>query len=95
MSFRAFRGRSVAVSVTAMVVSMLAVVFLVDHVRAAGVVLVAAVVGLAAVLTLDPGSGESRDTRSLGRLLRGTGLAIGVGLVGFTLGLVLVTLSRN
>ncbi len=95
MRLRGAWRRTAAVSSGAFAASTLAVFFLVDHARAAGAVLVAVIVGLAVFLTIGPAARHSRAPRSLGALLRGSGLAIGVGLAGFALGLILVTLSRS
>ncbi len=69
--------------------------FLIENVRAAGAVLVAAIVALAAFLALNAPNPSGERGHSTGVLVASSALAIAVGISGFATAILLVALSRT
>lgn len=69
--------------------------FLIENVRAAGAILIAAIVALAAFLALNAPNPSGKRGQSTGVLVASSALAIVVGISGFAAAILLVALSRT
>ena len=87
--------RTLAASALAFGVVLAGSFFLIENVRAAGAVLVAAIVALAAYLALNAPNPAEQRGQSTGVLLVSSALAIVVGIAGFAAAILLVALSRT
>ena len=94
-----FRGnhwrRTVAASLLAFGVVLAGSFFLIENVRAAGVVLIAAIVALAAYLALNEPNPSGQRGQSTRVLVASSVLAIAVGISGFAAAILLLALSRS
>ena len=87
--------RTLAASALAFGVVLAGSFFLIENVRAAGAILIAAIVALAAFMALKSPNPSGQRGQSTGVIVASSALAIAVGISGFAAAILLVALSRT